>query len=156
MDIISTRAMQVTQLALDGLIKRQQAIASNTANAMTPDYQRKDIVFEDQLQQMIKKSDLQRDLKVEKSSFYEHNSLDTVQKKYQKDYAFLKENAFNNYNPEVIMDISAVNPETGNNVNIEKEMLDMSKAGIQYTVLSTLQGKMVQGISDVIKSGSGG
>ena len=44
---ITTRAMDVTKLALDGLMQRQQAIASNTANVMTPDYQRKDLRDED-------------------------------------------------------------------------------------------------------------
>ena len=53
MDFLTSRAMNVTKLALDGLMMRQQAIASNTANVMTPDYQRKDIVFEDQLQKML-------------------------------------------------------------------------------------------------------
>ena len=46
-----------------------------------------------------------------------------------------------------------VNPETGNNVNVEAEMMDMAKTGIQYNILSTLEGKMFQGLSDVIKSG---
>ena len=60
---LTTRAMDVTKLALDGLIQRQQAIASNTANVMTPGYQRKDVVFEDQLQEMLKKDDLKREIK---------------------------------------------------------------------------------------------
>ena len=41
MDLFNVRAIEVSKLAMDGLVKRQTAIASNTANAMTPEYQRK-------------------------------------------------------------------------------------------------------------------
>ena len=41
MDLFNVSALEVTNLAMDGLLERQTAIASNTANAMTPDYQRK-------------------------------------------------------------------------------------------------------------------
>ena len=41
MDLISTRTIEITKLAMDGLMDRQQAVSSNIANVMTPDYQRK-------------------------------------------------------------------------------------------------------------------
>ncbi len=148
---ISTRAMDVAKLALDGLIQRQQAIASNTANVMTPDYQRKDVVFEDQLQEMLKKDDIKREVKAINSAYYSHKSLDTVTP--VKDLKLLSQNSFDGYKPEIIRDYSASNPENGNNVNVEAEMMDMTKTGIQYNVLSTLEGKMFQSLSDVIKSG---
>lgn len=148
---LTTRAMDVTKLALDGLIQRQQAIASNTANVMTPDYQRKDVVFEDQLQEMIKKDNVKREIKAINSAYYTHNSLDTVMP--VKDLALLSQNSFDGYKPEIIRDYSAVNPETGNNVNIEAEMMDMAKVGIQYNTLSTLEGKMFENLTNVIRSG---
>lgn len=148
---ISTRAMDVAKLALDGLIQRQQAIASNTANVMTPDYQRKDVVFEDQLQEMLKKDDIKREVKAINSAYYSHKSLDTVTP--VEDLKLLSQNSFDGYKPEIIRDYSASNPENGNNVNVEAEMMDMTKTGIQYNVLSTLEGKMFQSLSDVIKSG---
>lgn len=154
MDFLTSRAMNVTKLALDGLMMRQQAIASNTANVMTPDYQRKDIVFEDQLQKMLELDDTKREIKSINSAYYKqfnHMSLDTVTE--AKQLKILTQNSFNSYKPEIILDNSMVNPETGNNVNLEAEMMDMAKTGIQYNILSTLEGKMFQGLSDVIKSG---
>lgn len=148
---LTTRAMDVTKLALDGLIQRQQAIASNTANVMTPDYQRKDVVFEDQLQEMLKKDDIKKEIKAINSAYYAHNSLDTVMP--VKDLKILTQNSFEGYKPEIIRDYSALNPETGNNVNIEAEMMDMAKVGIQYNTLSTLEGKMFENLTNVIKSG---
>ncbi len=147
---LTTRAMDVTKLALDGLIQRQQAIASNTANVMTPDYQRKDVVFEDQLQEMIKKDNVKREVKAINSAYYAHNSLDTVM---PKELRLLSQNSFDGYKPEIIRDYSASNPETGNNVNIEAEMMDMAKVGIQYNTLSTLEGKMFENLTNVIKNG---
>lgn len=148
---LTTRAMDVTKLALDGLIQRQQAIASNTANVMTPDYQRKDVVFEDQLQEMLKKDNVKREIKAINSAYYAHSSLDTVMP--AKDLKLLTQNSFDGYKPEIIRDYSAVNPETGNNVNIEAEMMDMAKVGIQYNTLSTLEGKMFENLTNVIKNG---
>ena len=58
MDLFNVRALEVTNLAMDGLLERQTAIASNTANAMTPDYQRKRVAFEDQLRNIIEKDNI--------------------------------------------------------------------------------------------------
>lgn len=148
---LTTRAMDITALAMDGLMQRHQAIASNTANVMTPDYQRKDVVFEDQLQEMLKKDDLKREIKAINSAYYSHNSLDTVMP--AKELKILTQNSFDGYKPEIIRDYSAANPETGNNVNVEAEMMDMAKVGIQYNTLSTLQGKMFETLSTIIRSG---
>ena len=148
---ITTRAIDVAKLALDDLVQRQQAIASNTANVMTQGYQRKDVVFEDQLQEMLKKDDLKREIKHINSVYYAHNSLETVTP--NKSLEILTQNSFDAYKPEVILDYSGVNPETGNNVNIEAEMMDMSKTGLQYNTLTTLEGKMFQSLAEIIKSG---
>lgn len=151
MDMLTNRAMEVTKLALDGLVMRQQAISSNTANVMTPDYQRKDVVFEDQLQQMLEKDNLKKELKTVSSAYYAHNSLDTVQTQPLK--KLLAQNSFQGYNPEIISDSTSINPETGNNVNMEAEMMSMAKTGLQYNILTTLEGKMFQQMKDVIKGG---
>ena len=57
-DLISNRTTEITKLALDGLMMRQKAITANTANVMTPDYQRKEVNFEGQLNDIIEKDDL--------------------------------------------------------------------------------------------------
>ena len=57
MDLISSRTIEITKLGMDGLIDRQQAISSNIANVMTPDYQRKEVAFESQLAEIIERED---------------------------------------------------------------------------------------------------
>ncbi len=43
MDLISSRTIDLTSLALNGLSARHKAIASNVANAETPGYKRADV-----------------------------------------------------------------------------------------------------------------
>ena len=78
MDLFNVRAIEVSKLAMDGLVKRQSAIASNTANAMTPDYQRKMVAFEDQLQEIIEKDDIRKDLLMKKTIHTEQAILTTT------------------------------------------------------------------------------
>ena len=55
MDLITSRTMEISHLGMNGLMDRQQAISSNIANVMTPDYQRKEVAFESQLSEIIEK-----------------------------------------------------------------------------------------------------
>ena len=73
MDLFNVRAIEITKLAMDGLSQRQTAIASNTANSMTPDYQRKQVAFEDQLREIIERDNIRRDLRMENSLAYQKN-----------------------------------------------------------------------------------
>ena len=68
MDFTTTKTIEVTKLALNGLMERQNAIASNTANVFTPNYQRKEVTFEKQLKEIIEKEDLKKDLRTLNSS----------------------------------------------------------------------------------------
>ena len=67
MDIISSRTIEITKLGMDGLMDRQQAISSNIANVMTPDYQRKEVAFESQLAEIIEKENLKDYIKGQNS-----------------------------------------------------------------------------------------
>ena len=147
-EIGSMRAIEVTKLAMDGLMMRQKAISANTANVMTPNYQRKDVAFEDQLRNMIQQDNLLKEVKQANSSgiSFSASSLDEV----------MNQNVFNGFRPEVVTDISKANPETGNNVEIEKEMMNMAKTGTQYGILARLENKLFMNLSSVIKGTTGG
>lgn len=171
MDLFNVRAIEVSKLAMDGLVKRQSAIASNTANAMTPDYQRKRIAFEDQLRDIIGKDDVRRDLRMQNSVAYandnryqpgyESNSLpnpmmqNIAQKIPQEQFMYIQQTKSDTqqYAPEVIKDNRWIDYGNGNNVNVEEEMMDMAKTGSQYNVLATLEGRFMSGLLDVVKGG---
>lgn len=167
MDLFNIRAVEVSKLAMDGLVKRQSAIASNTANAMTPDYQRKQVAFEDQLRDIISRDNVRRDLRMQNSLAYQKDIYKPgaapssnpmlhgiAQRIPQEQFTFIQQTQtdIDGYSPEVIRDNRWVDYGNGNNVNVEEEMMDMAKTGTQYNVLATVEGRFLSNILDVIQS----
>lgn len=167
MDLFNIRAVEVAKLAMDGLSQRQTAIASNTANAMTPDYQRKQVAFEDQLRDIIAKDDVRKELRMQNSMAYANDKYQTgykpsnpmteniAQRIPQEQFMYIQQTQSDtqNYSPEVIKDTRWIDYGNGNNVNVEEEMMDMAKTGTQYGVLATLEGRFMSNMLDVVKGG---
>ncbi len=158
MDLISNRTIEITKLGMDGLLNRQHAIASNIANVMTPDYQRKEVAFESQLSEIIEKEDLKDYIKGQNSIEYKPPMVDvftgdvhTFRTPTMQEKAYLKSNSFEQFKPQVVTDIYSGTNSTGNNVELEKEMMDLSKTGTRYTVLSNLERREFTSISEAIR-----
>lgn len=156
MDLISTRTIDVTKLAMDGLMMRQKAITANTANAMTPDYQRKEVSFESQLQEIVEKDDLKKMIKEQNSIEYNPTSLDMFMgsEKHQltpQEKRYLQADIYGSYNPQITDDTVSGSDETGNNVDLESEVMDMAKVGLKYNTLTVLEQKAFKNISSAIK-----
>ena len=157
-DLITDRTINITQLGMSGLTERQHAIASNLANVMTPGFQRKEVAFESQLREIQEKEDLKDYIKGQNSIEYKPPMVDvftgevhqyrtpTLQEK-----AYLKSNVYDQYNPQIVNDIYSGTDETGNNVELEREMMDLSKTGTKYMVLSNLERRQFSILSDVIR-----
>ena len=156
MDFTSSNKIEITKLALDGLYERQRAIAANTANVNTPNYQRKDVVFEDKLNEIINKEELKSEIKQANSSLVKNQNYKPIDKLLEKTNgedvkAFLSEDNYSQFKVETLMDMSKYDNENGNNVILEKEMMDMTEAAMRYNILSTLQGRNFSGLQSVIK-----
>ncbi len=157
MDLISTRTMDLTKLAMDGLMLRQKAISANTANVMTPDYQRKEVNFENQLREIVEKDDLKTYLKEQNSIQYNPTGLDMVLKRteYQgltpQQNRYLQSDIYSNYNPQIIDDNVSGSDINGNNVNLESEIMDMTSVGMKYNILANLEQKQISTIRGAIK-----
>ena len=158
MDLISSRTIEITKLGMDGLMDRQQAISSNIANVMTPDYQRKEVAFESQLAEIIEKENLKDYIKGQNSIEYippnvdvftgevHHYRTPTMQEK-----AYLKSNTMEDYKPQYVTDIYSGANIDGNNVELEREMMDLAKTGQQYLVLSNLERRQFADLQSVIR-----
>ena len=158
MDLISNRTIEITKLGMDGLLDRQHAISSNIANVMTPDYQRKEVAFESQLSEIIEKEDLKDYIKGQNSIEYKPPMVDiftgdvhTFRTPTMQEKAYLKSNTFEQFRPQVVTDIYSGVNSSGNNVELEKEMMDLSKTGTRYMVLSNLERREFTSISEAIK-----
>ena len=160
MDFTSSNKIEITKLALDGLYERQKAIAANTANVNTPNYQRKDVVFEDKLNEIINKEGLKEQIKQANSSLVKNQNYKPIENLLKQTNgedvkAFLQEDNYSQFQVETLMDMSKYDSENGNNVILEKEMMDMTEAAMRYNILSTLQGRSFSGLQSVIKGECG-
>ncbi len=158
MDLITSRTMKITQLGMDGLMDRQHAIASNIANVNTPGYQRKEVAFESQLAEIQEKEDLKDYIKELNSIEYKPPVLDVFTgdiHKYRvptlQEKAYLQSNVYDQFKPQLVTDIYSGTDNHGNNVELEREMMDLSKTGTKYMVLSNLERRNFSGLSDVIR-----
>lgn len=158
MDLISSRTIEITKLGMDGLMDRQQAISSNIANVMTPGYQRKEVAFESQLAEIIEKEDLKDYIKGQNSIEYRPPMTDvftgeihTYRTPTMQEKAYLQSNTFNDFKPQYVTDVFSGTDSEGNNVEMEREMMDLSKTGTRYLVLSNLERKQFTSLSSVIQ-----
>ena len=157
MDLVSTRTIDMTKLAMDGLLMRQKAITANSANVMTPDYQRKEVNFENQLKEIVEKDDLKTYIKEQNSIEYNPTSLDLVMNRAdnqgltQQQTKYLQSDVYSSYNPQIVDDIVSGSDNTGNNVNLEQEVMDMASTGMKYNILATLEQKQFGLIRGAIK-----
>ena len=158
MDLITDRTMNITKLGMDGLMERQHAIASNIANVMTPGFQRKEVAFESQLAEIQEREDLKDYIKGQNSIEYKPPMVDVFTGEIHKyrvptlqEKAYLQSNVYEQYNPQKLTDIFSGPDGTGNNVELEREMMDLSKTGTKYLVLSNLERRNFSGLSDVIR-----
>lgn len=160
MDLITSNTMEIMKLSMDGLMARQRAVSANIANVMTPGYIRKEVSFESQLAEIKENTDLQDYIKGMNSIKYNPTSINEFTREVPKyrvpsahEKAFLQADVTTNYNPQIMDDIYNGPTTDGNNVELEKEMMDLSKTGTQYLILSNLESRAYSGLSDIIRGG---
>ena len=158
MDLITNRTMNILQLGMDGLMDRQHAIASNIANVNTPGFQRKEVAFESQLAEIQEKEDLKDYIKGLNSIEYKPPVMDVFTgdiHKYRlptlQEKAYLQSNVYDQFKPQLVNDIYSGPDNHGNNVELEREMMDLSKTGTKYMVLSNLERREFTSLTNVIR-----
>ena len=157
MDLTTTRTIDITKLALDGLMMRQKAVTANTANVITPGYQRQEVTFENQLKEIVEKDDLKTYIKEKNSIEYNPTSLDLLMGENKKpnltpqQARYLQSDVYGGYNPQITTDIDSGSDATGNNVDLETEVMDMAAVGMKYNVLAGLEQKQFRTIAGAIK-----
>ena len=151
MDFIENRTRDIMQMSLDGLYERSKAIAANTANAMTPGYKRKEVTFEESLQNIIAREHEKEQIKLQNSVHVKNNSAQAILAQSPEQIAFLNSEVKDGFFINVEQDSSAGYEISGNNVDIEKEMMDESKNGMTYNTVAGLLSKSYQQLSTIIK-----
>ncbi len=160
MNLITSNSMELMKLGMDGLMARQKAVSANIANVMTPGYVRKEVAFESQLNEIRESAALQDYIKGQNSIKYNPNSINEFTREIPKyriptvqEKAYLQSDIMADFNPQVVDDIYNGPSTDGNNVELEKEMMDLSKTGTRYLVLSNLESRAFQGVTEIIRGG---
>jgi len=145
MDFTINRTAQIMEKALDGLSARQKAITANIANAQTANYTRNDVIFEDQLQNMVEAENTKENLRALNAKMPLSVNLTSAD-------MILKSNSFANFSPDTVLDTDSPIISNGNNVNLEVEMVELSKNASRYNVIAQLEGKYFDTLLEQIKS----
>lgn len=155
MNFIDSKTIDVTALALDGLMKKHKAISVNIANAEVAGYKREDVSFEDQLNQILEKEYEQESYKSINSKLpymKNANPVDIQQMSAAtKAKALEARQAYGAFKPVISQDDSDLQSANGNTVNVEKEMVELAKNTTKYSVLSESLAKKLQGLQEIIK-----
>ena len=132
-----TETLEVT---LKGLGMRSKAISGNIANINTPGYKRRTLDFENTLMKQIQRNNSLSDIPMNKTH-QNHYSNDVFQINELKDKLEIKtsnEASFHN---------------DGNNVDIDREMIELAKTGLKYKAISKITKKHFEGIRNIIRGG---
>jgi flagellar basal-body rod protein FlgB len=152
MDFISTRPMEVTTMALDALSTRNKLLAANVANADTANYSRVDLNFEGQLQQIVQElneNDAGKGMNNSTGIRLSDNSVgvNNINAKASSS----EDEILGKFNPEMITTPNNSMDSKNNNVNLETEMAEVSKNGMKYTAVATLQERIFRGLQELIR-----
>ncbi len=150
MDLINNRTKEIGAMALDGLYERAKAISANTVNVLTPNYQRKEVSFEESLQNIIQKEDEKEQIKLQNSIQYDKNP-NILKGQSPAQIAFLNSEVNEGYSIDVEEDMSDPLGLDNNNVNIEEEMMAEARTGMQYQTVANLLSKSYTQLEQVIK-----
>jgi flagellar basal-body rod protein FlgB len=115
----------VIQDLLSWASKRQQALASNVANLDTPGYRAKDFTFE---------SELASSLRLASTS--------------DKHIAPVQE-----ISTARVIDVGSAEKANGNNVDIERELTEITKNGVQYLTLVQYLNQKIRTLRSAITDG---
>jgi flagellar basal-body rod protein FlgB len=154
MDFINSLTTDTMSKALDGLAKRHQAIAGNLANVDTPNYKRRDSSFEGALNSAIQAQRHQGDRHLRPSSNDDAMSLLTTNSAH---FSIGNSSAttVGDVEPNIEEQDGLEYRKDGNSVDVETEMVQLSRNTQRYTAITTMQSRNYRSLKSVINGGGG-
>lgn len=121
-DIMKTNYLMEKMLDVESM--RRKVIANNIANVDIPHFKRSEVNFESELKRVIR-------AKENESSRFNAQTTD------ERHIPFYEDKDIRQVSPRVNLDYSTTGRNDGNNVDIEKEMVDSSKNTMRYNAFVT-------------------
>jgi flagellar basal-body rod protein FlgB len=125
--IINGASIELLQKSMDAIWLRQQAIMNNIANSDTPGYKSKKVEFESLLELALKGA----------------KSEDEILSKIRE------------IKPEIVTDTTTTTREDGNNVDLDRENVELARTQIQYEYLTHILSSHINRLKYVINEGRG-
>ncbi len=138
MDLFANTSVPSLHIALNGLGEREGSVGKNLSNVSVPGYKVQRTSFEDDLQQALN---------------YKRTGtaplVTTNDKHMQVGVKTLDE-----VKVETEADITTEIHSAGNNVDIDAEMLNLARTGLQYRAITQISRRQMDGLRSVIRGGS--
>jgi len=115
------KTQDILQRAMSASIVRQEVIADNIANADTPHFKRSEVAFESELARAL-------------SSYDPHPFPAALTN--TRHIPFFRVRDYREVKPIVYLDYSTSYRNDGNNVDIEKEMVDAKENALRYNAMA--------------------
>jgi flagellar basal-body rod protein FlgB len=125
-NVINSSSMTLMEKSLDAMWLRQQVIANNIANAATPGYKSKRLEFEEVLESKLEKA--------EGSDAAVREAIDDTE-------------------PVIVRDEGTSAREDGNNVDLDQENIEMARAQMQYSYLTSSLNAQINRLKYAITEG---
>lgn len=129
--IFQKTGIDLMKRGLDANALRQKAIASNMANVSTPGYKRKEVVFEEKLQESLNENRIGGRMTNSKHIPIGKSQYDSIE-------------------PEIVADNSPNLASGVNNVDVDQEMAELAKNQIQFSATATVIARRFRGIKAAI------
>ncbi len=151
MDMISSLTTEVMNKTLDGLSKRNTAIASNLANVDTPNYARHDVSFEGALNNAIQAEQGGGQPTQGPASNDVPLAMITRNPGHLGGASFA---SISDFTPEMTESSDLEYRKDGNAVDVETEMVKLARNTQKYQAVSNLESRNFKAIRGVINAGS--
>lgn len=124
-DISFIKTIDVLQRNMDTASLRRQVIANNIANAETPNFKRSHMNYEAELSRALASEKLDTSIGV---------------LTHERHIPFRKSIDYRDVRPKIVLDYLTAAKNNGNNVDIERELLEATKNQMLYELMSSAVG----------------
>ena len=115
------KTQDILHRAMSASVIRQEVISDNIANADTPHFKRRDVAFESELSRVLTPGG---------------RGEVTASLTHSKHIPFYRPKDYRDVTPIVYLDYTTTYRNDGNNVDIEKEMVDARENALRYMAMS--------------------